>query len=327
MLTKSNNRFAIVDLGSNSFHLLLGSSLPVDAWQIDFQMSEAVQLRAGLTQQGELSWESINRALTCLDVFASRLSKFDPNPSTVRIIGTAALRYAKNQDLFISHATKKIGYPIEVISGEEEAELIYQAFVQHLRCVYPQTILNKPILGIDVGGGSTELVIGFGTKPKLSLSLPIGCVELQPLFLEKKSITADSFSLATQVIIKQFRAAERQMQALVDFGWHQIYAGSGSAEILAKVNQFLGLEQCNDISISSLRAIRDYLISLGDHQEFGILGLKDHQLMILPGVVAIFLALMHHLELEKITVLPVSLRHGALVAMLSAMQQPAAHSN
>jgi exopolyphosphatase/guanosine-5'-triphosphate,3'-diphosphate pyrophosphatase len=327
LLTESNNRFAIVDLGSNSFHLLLGSALSADKWQIDFQMSEAVQLRSGLTPQGKLNWESINRALNCLDVFASRLSKFDPNPSKVRIIGTAALRYAKNRDLFISHATKKIGYPIEVISGEQEAELIYQGFVQHLRSIHPHDILNKPILGIDVGGGSTELVIGFDAHPKLLLSLPIGCVELQSLFLEKMSVTAESFSSAAQIIVKQFRAAERQMQALVDFGWEQVYAGSGSAEILAKVNQFLGLEHSNDISIASLRAIRDYLITLGDHQAFGVLGLRDHQLMILPGVVAIFLALMHHLQLEKITVLPVSLRHGALVSMLSTMQQPAAHSS
>lgn len=327
MLTKSNNRFAIVDLGSNSFHLLLGSALSTDSWQIDFQMSEAVQLRAGLTQQGELSWESINRALTCLEVFAARLSKFAPNPNKVRIVGTAALRYAKNQDLFLSHATKKIGYPIEIISGEEEAELIYQAFVQHLLSSHSENVLNQPILGIDVGGGSTELVIGFGPKPKLSLSLPIGCVELQPLFLEKKTITADSFSLAAQIVVKQLRAAERQIQTLVDLGWHQVYAGSGSAEILAQVNQFLGLGDSSDISIASLRTIRDYLISLGDHQELSVLGLKDHQLMILPGIVAIFLALMHHLRLEKITVLPVSLRHGALVAMLSTMQQPVAHSN
>lgn len=327
MLTKSNNRFAIVDLGSNSFHLLLGSTQSTDAWQIDFQMSEAVQLRAGLTQQGELSWESINRALTCLDAFAARLSKFAPNPSKVRIVGTAALRYAKNQDLFVSYATKKMGYPIEVISGEEEAELIYLAFVQHLLIANSQVALNKPILGIDVGGGSTELVVGCGSKPKFSLSLPVGCVELQPIFLEKKGVTADNFSLAAEIIAKQFRAAERQIQALVDFGWHQVYAGSGSAEILAQVNQSLGLEHSNDITISSLRVIRDYLISLGDHQAFSVLGLKDHQLTILPGIVAIFLALMHHLQLEKITVLPVSLRHGALVAMLSTTQQPVVHNS
>lgn len=326
MLTKSNNRFAIVDLGSNSFHLLLGSMPSADTWQIDFQMSEAVQLRAGLTQQGDLSWESINRAMTCLDVFASRLNKFDPQK--VRIVGTAALRYAKNQDLFLSHAAKRIGYPIEIITGEEEAELIYLAFVQHLLSGYcAQITLNKPILGIDVGGGSTELVVGCGVKPKLSLSLPVGCVELQSIFLEKKGVTASNFSLAAEIIAKQFRAAERQIQTLVDFGWHQVYAGSGSADILVQTNKRLGLEHSNDISISSLRAIRDYLISLGDYQEFGVLGLKDHQLMILPGIVAIFLALMHHLQLEKITVLPVSLRHGALAAMLSTTQRPLEHNN
>lgn len=324
MLSKSNNRFAIVDLGSNSFHLLLGSiSSQNNAWQVEQQINEAVQLRAGLTEQGDLSWESMNRALTCLDSFATRLSKFAPDVSKVRIIGTATLRRAKNRALFLSHATKRLGYPIEVISGEEEAELIYHAFVQYLG---PQTI-SEPLLGIDAGGGSTELVIGFGPEPKLSLSLPIGCIELQAYFLGKDAVTAESFTLANQLILEQFRAAERQIHTFVAFGWDAVYAGSGSADILAHVNQALGLGKGNDISLSSLRQIRDYLISLQDYRHFKILGLKDNQLLILPGIVAIFLALMNHLQLDKITMLPVGLRHGALAVMFSATLQPLSHNS
>ncbi len=324
MLTKSNNRFAIVDLGSNSFHLLLGSISPSNTWQIEQQINEAVQLRAGLTPQGDLNWESMNRALTCLDSFAARLTKFAPDHGKVRIIGTAALRMAKNRALFLSHATKRLGYPIEVISGEEEAELIYQAFVQYLGS---HSVIPEQILGIDAGGGSTELVIGCGPEPKLSLSLPIGCVELQTFFLGKDTVTAENFTEVNQLVLEHLRGAERQIQTLVSFGWQRIYAGSGSADILAQVNRFFGLGIGNEMSRSSLRQIRDDLISLQDYRQFKILGLKDHQLLLLPGIVAIFLALMNHLQLDKITMLPVALRHGALAVMLSAMPQPLMHNS
>lgn len=312
-----------MDLGSNSFHLLLGSfSLQDNTWQVEHQINEAVQLKAGMTPQGELSWESMNRALTCLDSFAARLSKFAPNRNKVRIIGTAVLRLAKNKTLFLSHATKRLGYPIEVISGEEEAELIYHAFAQYLG---HQS--SAPLLGIDAGGGSTELVIGFGADPKLSLSLPVGCIEFQPYFWGNNAVTAENFTLVGELILEQFRTAERQIQTFVAFGWERVYAGSGSADILAHVNQFLGLGKTNEISLSSLRKIRDELIALQDYRHFKIMGLKDHQLLILPGIVAVFLALMNHLQLKTITMLPVGLRHGALAVMLAATPQLLSHSS
>lgn len=328
MLTKSNDRFAIIDLGSNSFYMVLGSVTSLKTWKVDQEMSEAVQLRSGLTQRGDLTWESMNRALTCLDAFAARLCKFDPDPSKVRIIGTAAFRLAKNRDLFLSHAIKRLGYPIEVISGEEEAELIYQAFVHYLENLHPSHLgANDQLLGIDVGGGSTELVIGLGPNPKWSLSLPVGCVELQQYFFGKGEISAENFTLAIEGITGQFRAAERQIQTLVDFGWQRVYAGSGSADILMQAAKYLGLGVGQDISVTLLRGIRDYLISLRDYRQVQIPSLKDHQWTILPGIVAIFLALMNHLQLDKITVLPVALRHGALAAMLLAKRQPQAHNN
>ena len=167
MSTELHEAFAVIDLGSNSFHLLLGRVfLPANTWHIEQQFSEAVQIRAGLSPQGELTWESMNRALACLDNFADKLVEFSPALHKVRVIGTATLRMAKNSTWFLRQATKILGYPIEVISGEEEAELIYHAFAQYL----PRHMHEK-ILGIDVGGGSIELVVGEGRAPQASVSI------------------------------------------------------------------------------------------------------------------------------------------------------------
>jgi exopolyphosphatase/guanosine-5'-triphosphate,3'-diphosphate pyrophosphatase len=327
LLTELNERFAIMDLGSNSFHLLLGIVTSSNIWKVEQQINEAVQLRAGLTQQGSLSWESINRALICLDAFAKKLTTFSPSPTKVRIIGTATLRFAKNRALFLSHATKKLGYPIEVISGTEEAEFIYLAFLNYLQTTQIPQRNKQKLLGIDVGGGSTELVVGLTDKPDFSVSLPVGCVELQTYFLGTLGVNSQSFDLALHCVEEQLLAQTAAIKAILDFGWQQIYAGSGSAQILVEISRFLRLGTGKELSLSSLLQIKEYLISLKDYQHFKILGLKDHQLLILPGVVAIFLVLMKHLQLEKITVLPVSLRHGVLAAMHLASVQPLVHNN
>jgi exopolyphosphatase/guanosine-5'-triphosphate,3'-diphosphate pyrophosphatase len=327
LLTELNERFAIMDLGSNSFHLLLGVITSSKIWKVEQHINEVVQLRAGLTQEGTLSWESINRALICLDYFAKILTKFSPNPDKVRIIGTATLRFAKNRDLFLSHATQKLGYPIEVISGTEEAEFIYLAFSSYLQKVGSPQSARQRLLGIDVGGGSTELVVGLNGKPDVSVSLPVGCVELQTYFLGKLAVNRQNFDLALECVEAQFAAQIPAIQAIIDCGWQQVYAGSGSAEILIEISRLLNLEIGRELSTESLVQIKEYLISLKDAQHFKALALKEHQLLILPGVVTIFLALMKYLRLERITVLPVSLRHGVLAAMHLATVQPLAHNN
>lgn len=329
MSTELNKKFAIIDLGSNSFHLLLGTIFSNGIWQVEQRISEAVQLRSGLTQEGTLSWESINRALTCLDAFALKLTKFSPSQTRVRIVGTATLRFAKNRELFVSHATKKLGYPIEVISEKEEARLVYLAFVHYLRQEKASDFLKQKILGLDVGGGSTELMVGLAREdnPRQSVSLPVGCVELQSYFMAKEGLCPENFERAAKCVEAKWMESKDALQVLMHYGWQYACAGSGSAEILLEVAQVLGSKLKGELSFSVLTEIKAYLISLKDYQQLNLLGLKDHQLQILPGVVTIFLVLMQLLHLEKMSVLPVALRHGIMVAMHSATMQPLEHNS
>ncbi len=300
--------------------MLLGSNLD----QIDKESHEAVQLRSGLSVQGELSFEAINRGLNCLTAFSAQLRQFDPHPDYVRVVATAALRLAHNRELFLSHASKRLGYAIELISGEAEAAFIYQGFRDYLRLTP-----GLKILGIDIGGGSTELVVGLEALAERSLSISLGCLDLQMYFLDKSSCKAKQFNLALHRVETKLKQAaiQRQIQGLVDFGWQAVFAGSGSAKLLRQMKQFLGLGHDTTLSLANIEQIQAYLISLKEDEPLQQMGLKAYQLAILPCVVVIFLALMKQLRLEKLTILPVSLRHGVLATMRSSILQPLKHNS
>lgn len=164
--------FAAVDLGSNSFHMVIARVVD-GAMQIIGRLKQRVHLADGLGADNKLSEEAMERGLSCLSLFAERLQGF--SPSSVCIVGTHTLRQAQNAADFLKRAEKVIPYPIEIISGNEEARLIFMG-VEHTQPEKGRKLV------IDIGGGSTELVIGENFEPRLVESRRMGCVSFAQLY-------------------------------------------------------------------------------------------------------------------------------------------------
>ena len=169
MTPPMDESYAAVDLGSNSFHMIVANLVDGHLQIID-RMKEMVRLASGLNDRQELSEESMQQALECLQRFGQRIKEI-PHVN-VRAVGTNTLRQARNGGVFLSQAHSALGHPIEIIAGREEARLIYSG-VAH--SVYDE--VNKRLV-IDIGGGSTELIIGRGFDTYCTESLYMGCVNI-----------------------------------------------------------------------------------------------------------------------------------------------------
>jgi len=213
---------AAVDLGSNSFRLSIGRIVQQDGtpqiYQID-RLKETVRLAAGLDAEKRLGDDAIERAIAVLERFGDRLRSFHPN--RVRAVATNTFRVARNTRDFLPRAEAALGFPIEVIAGREEARLIFSGVVHTL----PPSP-NKRLV-IDIGGGSTEVIIGKGHEPGLMSSLYMGCVSYSRQFFSDGIVDAHQMKQAElaarreiEVIAKQYRKA----------GWKEAYGSSGTAK-------------------------------------------------------------------------------------------------
>lgn len=183
----SNAReIAAIDLGSNSFHMVVAKVVDQDL-QLISRHKQRVRLAAGLDEQKNLDEESIQRGLECLAMFAERLQGFEPR--NVRIAATHTLRQAKNANLFIQRALDVLPFPIEIIPGSEEARLIYLG-VAHTQ---PQA---DSMLVVDIGGGSTEMIIGKGFEAELLNSKQMGCVNFTERYFANGKLSRKNFAQA-----------------------------------------------------------------------------------------------------------------------------------
>ena len=183
----SSEVIAAVDLGSNSFHMIIGELRQGQLTIID-RLRETVRLSEGLTRDGDLSAVARKRALDCLSRFGERLH--DMKAANVRAAGTSALRRARDSRVFREEAQLALGHPIEVISGIEEARLIYAGVTHSM----PATDGLRLVL--DIGGGSTELILGKGNDPRALESLQMGCVVMTETHFVDGNIDRKSFTAA-----------------------------------------------------------------------------------------------------------------------------------
>ena len=208
---------AALDLGSNSFHLQIGRVVDDQVYLLD-SLRDPVRLGAGLTRDRRIDQTTKTRALEALARFGERLRGFPR--SAVRAVGTSALRVAKNADTFLAEAEATLGFPIEVIFGREEARLIYLGVAHSLA---PST---ERRLVIDIGGGSTELIIGTGLEPELMESISMGCVSYSLRFFPEGRLEKSCFKRAEL-------AAANELQHIVDayrrVGWKNAVASSKDA--------------------------------------------------------------------------------------------------
>jgi exopolyphosphatase / guanosine-5'-triphosphate,3'-diphosphate pyrophosphatase len=322
--SKSTDLVAAVDLGSNSFRMLVAQAVntpsgtqlrPIDT------LRESVRLAAGLTDNKLLGNDAYQRGLTAIRRFGERIRGFDP--SKVRAVATNTLRVAKNAQQFVKDAEAALGFPIEVIAGVEEARLIYIGAAHEVSAVQGNRLV------VDIGGGSTELIIGKGYEPKLMESLYIGCVSHSMRFFPNGSIDAHSFKEAEL-------AARREIQviagAYLKSGWKQVIGSSGTARALAELiaNNFrdeaepLTMGRVNGssglITRDGLKAMKKHLLKYEHISQVELEGLKEDRRGVWPGGLAIMLAVFDELGIESMEVTDAALRVGVLYDLLGRSQ-------
>ena len=313
----ANELVAAVDLGSNSFRMLVaqvvktpsGTQLrPIDT------LRESVRLAAGLTDNKLLGNDAYQRGITAIRRFGERIRGFDP--ANVRAVATNTLRVAKNAPHFIREAEEALGFPIEVIAGVEEARLIYIGAAHEVPAVQGNRLV------VDIGGGSTELIIGKGYEPRLMESLYIGCVSHSLRFFPKGNIDSHAFKEAEL-------AARREIQVISESylkaGWKQVIGSSGTARALAELiseNNFNGQVDGSDglITRDGLRAMKKHLLKYEHINQVDLQGLKDDRRSVWPGGLAIMIAVFDELGIESMEVTDAALRIGVLYDLLGRSQ-------
>ena len=294
---------AAVDLGSNSFHLAVGRVVDDQLYPLD-SIKETVRLGAGLGADKRLDAQTQERALVALRRFSERLAGMPPE--SVRVVGTNTLRVAKNAREFLAAAEAAIGRPIEVISGREEARLIYSGVVHSL----PLTDRNR--LVVDIGGGSTEFIIGVKLKPKVMESLYMGCVSWTRRFFPDGRIDKKSMKAAEL-------AAREQLQPIVPAyektGWREAVGSSGSARSLSEAMVGSGIAE-RGITADGLDWLREQALAAGDVRKLSLPGLREDRLPVFAGGLAIMSAVFAELSLRQMTLAEGALRQGVLWDLL-----------
>jgi exopolyphosphatase / guanosine-5'-triphosphate,3'-diphosphate pyrophosphatase len=297
---------AAVDLGSNSFHMLVAREHHGQPSIVD-RLREMVRLASGLNQHGYLDSASQNRALACLRRFGQRIR--DMHADKVRVVGTNTLRRARNADTFVAAAEEALGHPVEVISGMEEARLIYLGVAHHT-----DTAEGKNLV-VDIGGGSTELIVGEGYEPRHLESLSIGCVGLSREHFGDGKLSQKRFDrarLATRLELRPVAAPFRRL------GWSRAIGSSGTVRAARDVAHELGLVE-SGVSLGALENVIGEMIKAKRLEDLKLAGLGADRVPVFPGGVAILAEIMSALRIDHVEISDGALREGLLYDMIGRL--------
>jgi len=299
---------ATVDLGSNSFHMIV-VSLADQQMQILDRLKEQVRLAAGVNQKKQLSADAQARALACLERFGQRLRELPPG--SVRAVGTNTLRSVRQSGDFLRAAEKALGHPIEIIAGREEARLIYLG-VAHSLSSPPQ----EHCLVVDIGGGSTEFIVGEGFSTLRRESLFMGCVTFCERYFSNGLISKDNFrkaEIAARLELQPVAEKFRQM------GWQRAIGSSGTIKSIDRVLEAEGWSH-GGITLEGLKKLRAVLLESGNIKKLNLKGLSDERLAIFPSGVAILLAIFEELHIQRMTVSDWALREGLVFDLIGRIR-------
>ncbi|MGE5649866.1 MAG: Ppx/GppA family phosphatase [Bacillota bacterium] len=291
--------FAAVDLGSNSFRLHIGQDCG-NAMRIVKTAREPIRLAAGLDGQGNLTAEAMDAALECLRRFRALLDAY--RLDAIRVVATNTLRVARNARSFLPRAEEAIGHPIEIISGEEEGRLIYMGVA---------SFLDRPDerrLVIDIGGGSTEIILGRGEEIRHVESFSIGTHRQSASFFPQGRIDAASFDAA----ILSARSYFEDAAAFYDpRHWDLAYGSSGTIRAIASV---IAKNAIGDgtLSCKSLAELKRRLVAVGHVDAFDLPGVKEERVIVMVGGLAILLGLMQAMGIDTVEAVDAGLRLGVL---------------
>jgi len=298
---------AAVDLGSNSFHMVVAREQG-PALQVLDRLREPVRLAAGLDDEKQLSAAVQQRALECLERFGQRLAGIPRD--RVRIVGTKTLRKLRKSPDFLRSAEKALGHGIEIISGLEEARLVY-AGVTHGLAGPPRRLV------VDIGGGSTELIIGERFETRVLESLYMGCVGYQQRFFPTGAITASRFDGAYQAAYLEVLAVREDFCAR---GWGDCVGSSGTHIAIAETLRAQGWSR-GEITRGGLQQLRRALIDCGHVDALGaIAGLKPARYSVFAAGVAIASAVFEALDIARMHASSGALREGVIYDLIGRLQ-------
>ena len=302
------SHLAAVDLGSNSFRLVISRSGAGELELID-RLREGVRLAASLDSDGVLSQEGQDRAIFALSRFGQRLKGLSAD--RVRAVGTNTLRKARNGSGFLEKAEQALGYPIEVVSGREEARLIYSGVSQSVSPTEGRRLV------VDIGGGSTEIVVGEGDHPLHTESLFMGCVGWSLDYFEDGRIDRRRFR-------KALMAANLEMQPVVKrfrrLGWNECYGSSGTIKAIETLLVTNGWSS-SGITLKGLKRLRRELLKHSGVKDLEIPELSKDRARVLPGGLAILLAVFDGLQIDVMHWSPGALREGLLHDLVGRIGQ------
>lgn len=297
---------AAVDLGSNSFRLQVGRVVGNQIYPLD-GLKESVRLAAGLGSDKVLDAASRQRGVEALARFGERLRGFAPG--AVRAVATNTLRVAKNAAEFLVEAETALGFPIEVIAGREEARLIYLGVAHTLPNPATQQLV------VDIGGGSTEFIIGRNFVPAQLESLYMGCVSFSLRYFPEGRVTRAAMRDAELVARSEVAAIAQAYRAT---GWREAVGSSGTAKAITDLLELNGFnpEGATGITRHGLALLRERLIKAGGAAQLELDGLRPDRIPVLPGGVAIMSGVFEELGLEHMTFSEGALRLGVLYDLL-----------
>jgi exopolyphosphatase/guanosine-5'-triphosphate,3'-diphosphate pyrophosphatase len=300
---KHGTLLAAIDLGSNSFRLEIGR---YDHGQIQrvAYLKETVRQDNGLDADRNLTEDAMQRGWDCLARFAERLSGF--KKSQVRAVATQTLREAKNREIFIQRGCEILGHPIEVIAGTEEARLIYQG-VAHLL-----PISSDQRLVIDIGGRSTELVLGHGLEATETASFRVGSVTWSMKYFPKGEFTEQAFyraEIAAQAVLEEALSAYPRSQ------WSKAYGASGTVGAVADILALAGFPE-GEVTLAGMDWLVKCLVRAGHANKVQLEGMKEDRRAVIGGGVSVLRALMTLLQINTLHVAQGALRHGVLFEMV-----------
>ena len=299
--------FAAVDLGSNSFHMVVARLEDGQVRIID-RLKDMVRIASGLDSSNNLTEEATERALESLRQFGQRIREI---PRTnVKAVGTNTLRQAHNGNDFIRRARVALGHNIHIISGQEEARLV---FIGVAHSVYNH---NGSSLVIDVGGGSTELIIGKGFQPKAAESLYMGCVNVSRRFFPDGKITGRRMRDAVLFARTELETVEAGYRRI---GWDTALGSSGTIRAAADIAVAQGWSE-GGVTRDAVKTLRKRLITAGHHDSLYLEGLTERRKPVFAGGVAILSAIIEALDLEHIQISDGALREGILYELIGRYQ-------
>jgi len=301
--------FAAIDLGSNAFRMMIGQSVRRNQQMVIQEVKtlrEPVRLAEGL-QGGALDELALDRGWQALARFGKKLRGFEAG--RVRAVATSAVREADNAPLFLASAERHLGFRIDVISGHEEAQLVYAGVAHTLPA-------QSTRLVVDIGGGSTEMIIGRGDQLLVTESIAIGSGTFGARYFHGGWIVAEALLEAERAATVQFERIARRYRAM---GWQQAVGSSGTARMLAKVLKANGLNDGGQggITYGGLLRLSLRLLEVKHVKHLKLAGLPTHRLSILPGGLVVMLAAFKVFGITHMIASEPGLRFGVLHGLMS----------